>query len=292
MKNLASLPIPPTYITYLIAIRDAKRIPEGDRGTSRDHRHILTQSYRTIEGRYASFEEAVDQRALETIRRSNAMQLIAPSLRSCYDGETKRLRELKDSVAAVQGIRVLKYCPLCGITSVATHDHYMPATLFPEFAVHPLNLVPCCFTCNSTKGDDWLNEEGNRLYVHAYSDLIPAEAFLDVELKTSQSTTGVGAVFSITRPSGFSRKAWAIIESHFERLKLIGRYTDFANDEIAEILADCKIYSTNGGVKVRRFLRQRAQERVGIYGSSHWRSVLMRKLASARGLDGWVQRSR
>jgi 5-methylcytosine-specific restriction endonuclease McrA len=280
------------YVSYLIGIRDAKRIPTADRGTPRDHRRILTESHEAIERRYARFEEALDQGALETMRRSNAMQLIASSLRSCYDGETRRLRELKDSIAEVQGIRVLKYCPLCGITSVATHDHYMPATLFPELAVHPLNLVPCCFKCNTTKGDDWLDEDGNRLYVYAYSDLIPAEAFLDVELKTSQSATGVGALFSITRPNRFSKKAWAIIESHFERLKLIERYTDFANDEIAEILADCKIYNTNGGVDVRRFLRQRARERAVIYGESHWRSILMRELASARSLDGWIQRSR
>ena len=292
MKNLTSLPVPPTYISYLIAIRDAKRIPAEDRGTSRDHRHILTESYEAIERRYARFEEAVDEKTLETLHRSHAMQLIASSLRSCYDGGTKGLRELKDSIAAVQGVRVLKYCPLCGVTSVATHDHYIPATLFPEFAVHPLNLVPCCFTCNSTKGDDWLDEDGNRLYLHLYSDLIPAEAFLDVELNTSHSATGVGAAFSTARPSRFSKKAWAVIESHFERLKLIKRYTDFANDEIAEILADCKIYTTNGGVDVRRFLRQRARERAGIYGESHWRSVLMRELANARGLDGWIRRSR
>ena len=168
MKNLERLPLPPTYISYFIAIREAKRIPPGDRGTPRDHRQVLTQFYEAIERRYGRFENAVDQRDLETIRSSSAMQLIASSLRSCYDGETKRLRELKDSIAGVQGVRVLKYCPLCGITSVATHDHYMPASLFPEFAVHPLNLVPCCFMCNSTKGDDWLDEDGNRLYMHTY----------------------------------------------------------------------------------------------------------------------------
>jgi hypothetical protein len=292
MKNLTRLPLPPTYITYFIAIRDAKRIPEEDRGTPNDHRHILTQSYQEIERRYTSFEQAVDTRALEAIGRSNAMQLIAPSLRSCYDGETKRLRELKDSIAEEQGLRVLKYCPLCGITSVATHDHYLPATLFPEFSVHPLNLVPCCLKCNSTKGDDWLGNDGNRLYLHSYSDLIPAEAFLNVLLKTSQSATGVGAVFSLTRPSRFNKKAWAIIDSHFERLKLIERYTDFANDEIAEILADCKIYTTTGGVDVRRFLQQKALERAGIYGQSHWRSILMKELANAEDLQSWVQHIR
>jgi hypothetical protein len=108
-----------------------------------------------------------------------------------------------------------------------------------------------------------------------------------VELKTSQLATGVGAVFSVARPYRFSKNAWAIIESHFKRLKLIERYTDFANDEIAEILADCKIYTTTGRVNVRRFLRQRAQERAVVHGENHWRSVLMNELASARGLDGW-----
>jgi 5-methylcytosine-specific restriction endonuclease McrA len=292
MKNLTPLPLPPTYISYFVAIRDAKRIPAGDQGTTRDHRHILTESYEAIQRRYTRFEEAIDQGTLEALRRSNAMQLIGSSLRSCYDGETKRLRALKDSIAAAQGIRVLKYCPLCGISSVATHDHYVPATLFPEFAVHPLNLVPCCFTCNSTKGDDWLDEDGNRLYLHTYSDMIPVEVFLDVELKTSQITTGVGAVFSIARPNGFNTMAWAIVESHFERLNLIKRYTDFANDEIAEILADCKIYTSSGGTDVRRFLRRRARERTSIYGLSYWRSVLMKKLAGARGLDAWIERIR
>jgi hypothetical protein len=118
------------------------------------------------------------------------------------------------------------------------------------------------------------------------------ERFLGVELKTTQIATGVGAVFSIARPNGFSRRGWAIVESHFERLKLVERYTNFANDEIAEILADCKIYVSSGGTNVRRFLRQRARERTRIYGVSYWRSALMRKLAGARGLDAWIQRSR
>ncbi len=137
-----------------------------------------------------------------------------------------------------------------------------------------------------------MDEDGSRLYLHAYSDLIPADIFLNVELKTSQTATGVGAIFFIVRPTGFSKKAWAIVASHFERLDLIKRYTNFANDEIAEILADCKIYTSNGGTDVRRFLRRRAQERAGIYGTNYWRSVLMHELAGARNLDTWVQRSR
>jgi 5-methylcytosine-specific restriction endonuclease McrA len=288
MKNLRRLAVPPTYISYLVSIREAKRIAIADRGTTADHKLILTNVEAKIEARYEEFNDAVDNRTLENLSKSVAMRAIGSSLRSCYDNDTKAIRELKTAIADAQDIRVLKYCPLCGTTLVATHDHHLPASLFPEFAVHPLNLVPCCSTCNSIKGDDWLDEDGNRLYIHAYSDLLPVEVFLQVDLKTSAATTGVGAVFSITRPYRFSKSAWAVIESHFERLNLIARYTDLSNDEIAEILADCKIYLGAGGTRVKRFLKQRAAERSIIYGASHWQAVLMEKLATSSRLDGWI----
>lgn len=290
MKNLRRLTVPPTYISYLVSIREAKRIAIEDRGTAADHKHILNKFETKIEARYEEFNDAVDNRTLGGLSKSSAMNAIGNSLRSCYDNDTKAIRELKTAIASAQDVRVLKYCPLCGTTLVATHDHHLPASLFPEFAVHPLNLVPCCSTCNSTKGDDWLDKDGNRLYLHAYSDLLPVEVFLQVDLKTSAATTGVGAVFSIARPHRFSKGAWAVIESHFERLNLISRYTDLSNDEIAEILADCKIYLRAGGTKVKRFLKRRAEERSIIYGASHWQAVLMDKLAASSHLDSWISR--
>lgn len=290
MKNLRRLVVPPTYISYLVSIREAKKIAMADRGTTADHKSILTRVEATITARYAELQDAVDSRTLEGLSKSAGMRAIGNSLRSCYDNDTKAIRELKTAIADAQDIRVLKYCPLCGTTLVATHDHHLPASLFPEFAVHPLNLVPCCSTCNSTKGDDWLDEDGKRLYIHAYSDLLPVEVFLQVDLKTSAATTGVGAVFSIARPHRFSKSAWAVIESHFGRLNLIARYTDLSNDEIAEILADCQIYLRSGGTNVKRFLKQRAAERSNIYGSSHWQAVLMNKIATSARLDSWISR--
>jgi hypothetical protein len=173
------------------------------------------------------------------------------------------------------------------------HVHLdLPASLFPEFAVHPLNLVPCCSICNAIKGNDWPDTGGRRLYLHAYSDILPAEAFLNVALKTSKDATGVGAVFWIERPPGFRKDAWSLIESYFDRLNLIERYTDLSNDEIAEILTDCRIYLDSGGKMAQAFLKSRAKERTEVYGPSHWQLVLMDKIARSSKLDEWIAQPR
>jgi len=170
---------------------------------------------------------------------------------------------------------------MCGVTSPTTHDHYLPSSQFPEFAVHPLNLIPCCSVCNSTKDDDWLDLNDRRQYLHLYSDLIPIDDFLIVGLHTPVGTTGVGATFKIARPPGFRLEAWRLIESHFAKLKLLDRYTEQSNVEIAEILEACAEHLGAGGSKPRRFLIGIANRQMAVYGSSNWRVQLMRKLAAS-----------
>ena len=133
MKALNRLPVPPPYISYLIAIREAKRVPSQHQGTVNDHKGILEASHQAIADRYAAFDQAIDDRNLHTLSSSQQMRSITSSLRSCYNNDTKILRDLKSAITAVQGLRALKYCPMCGITTIATHDHYIPATWFPEF---------------------------------------------------------------------------------------------------------------------------------------------------------------
>jgi hypothetical protein len=43
------------------------------------------------------------------------------------------------------------FCPLCSHRQVTTLDHYLPKSLYPIFAVTPLNLIPSCSDCNKAK---------------------------------------------------------------------------------------------------------------------------------------------
>lgn len=279
MRNLTPLPDNPAYLDRYIAIRDKKHLKT---------RTPLTTAHPLITQRYQNYAQAIALGALTELQQdAQALQLSA-HLRACYDGATKPLKELKQAIQDAQPKRLLKYCPMCGTTLPKTFDHYMPLVRFPEFAVHPVNLVPCCSTCNSTKDDDWLSAAGDRQYLHVYTDLLPDLQIVTVALHQDPVLQGVGATFSLQRPAEIPNALWQLIESHFGRLKLIARYDERGNDEIAEILADSRAHIDAGGSNARTFLIGRANDRKSVYGRNHWIAVLMDAMAHHMDFDAWV----
>lgn len=279
MRNLTALPDDPTYLDRYVVIRDRKH---------KTTRTPLIAAHALIEERYKAHAEAIDSGLLASLKsHAKALQL-CDFLRACYDVPTQPLKQLKQAIRDAQPKRLLKYCPMCGTTLPRTFDHYMPAVRFPEFAVHPLNLVPCCSTCNSTKDDDWLSVGGKRKFLHAYTDEVPDLQFVQVTLHENQALEGVGATFSLERPEGVADELWELIDSHFRRLKLIDRYDERGNDEVSEILSDCREFRDAGGQNVRKFLSGRAADRHSVYGRNHWISVLMITMAQHENLEAWV----
>lgn len=280
MKQLSPLADEPAYIDQYISIRNRKHL---------DVRNQLVNEHVLVAERFDKLEEVISDGILNSIKIDPRVEVIRNVLRACYDQTTISLRKLKQAIKDVQPPRLLKYCPMCCTTVPATFDHYLPASQFPEYSVHPLNLVPCCSQCNSIKDNYWINAAGGRLFLHAYSDRIPEETFLAVVLHEKASLTGVGATFILVKPDNIDGQTWMLIQSHFCRLHLLDRYRELGNDEIGEILADCKIFIEAGGNDVRTFLRDRGNERAGIYGRNNWRSILMIALASHNKIEDWVK---
>jgi len=67
----------------------------------------------------------------------------------------------------------LIFCPSCGGHTVpGTLDHYLPKTVFPEFAVLIANLTPMCNACQEAKGAEYLTEGNQKKFIHGYYDEI------------------------------------------------------------------------------------------------------------------------
>lgn len=279
MKTLISLPPHPAYLDRYVAIRDKKHSPT---------RASLVAAHALLSQRYQDYEQAIVRNTLTGLAQSHAALALSKPLRACYGSPTQPLKDLKKAIVDTQPKRQLKYCPMCGTTLPKTYDHYLPAALFPEYAVHPLNLVPCCSLCNSIKDDDWLCAAGERQYLHAYSDALPDAQFVYVTLHQHVALKGVGATFSLQQPVDVPAEQWRLIDSHFRRLHLIDRYDELGNDEIAEMLSDGKAYQDAGGSDVQDFLRCRSTDRRGVYGRNHWVAVLMSALAEHQDLQSWI----
>lgn len=279
MKRLTPLANNPTYIDQYISIRNKKHL---------DVRSQLIDEHALVEERFDKLEEVISEDILSYITTDPRVEVIREALRACYDKTTINLRKLKRAIIDAQPPRLLKYCPMCGTTIHSTFDHYLPASRFPEFSVHPLNLVPCCSECNSIKDNFWINAAGERLFLHAFSDELPDEIYLEVILHEDASLTGVGASFNLVIPDDMDEQISQLIQSHFSRLHLLDRYRELSNDEIGEIIADGKEFMQAGGNDVRAFLRGCGNERAGIYGRNDWRSLLMVALANHHKIEDWV----
>lgn len=133
MKNLTALPNAPAYLDRYIAIRDKKH---------KAAKMPLIATHALIKRRYDDYAQAIAFGVLAGLTSNAHATRLSDPLRACYDSSTQPLKELKKAIHDAQPKRLLKYCPMCGTTLPRTFDHYMPAVAFPEFAVHPLNLVP------------------------------------------------------------------------------------------------------------------------------------------------------
>ena len=280
MKRLTALPAVPTYLDRYVAIRDKKHGPTKTQ---------LVAAHALVTQRYADHAQAVALDELHALQHGVVPAPVDVALRACYGSATQPLKQLKQAIRDAQAPRQLKYCPMCGTTLPTTFDHYLPAARFPEFAVHGLNLIPCCALCNSTKDDDWLGQTGRRQFLHAYLDALPDVQFVKVTLHETPPLPGVGATFSLERPPAVDQAPWDLIATHFARLKLLARYNERGNAEVAEILADCREFSVHsGGADVAGFLHGRVQDRRNAHGRNHWIVVLMEALALHPKLRPWT----
>lgn len=127
------------------------------------------------------------------------------------------------------------HCPFCGGLGYAgTIDHYLPKANFPVYAVHPLNLVPCCRDCNSSKNASFGTLPGEQV-LHPYLD---HSHFFEERwiVATVQKSVPIYVVYTCTPSEQWSKtdKERAII--HFKSYQIPRRFSIQAGNEMATIV--------------------------------------------------------
>ncbi|MDH2540483.1 HNH endonuclease [Acinetobacter baumannii] len=276
MKMINKPPSNVPYIDRHRAVVDSKKnIIKGQPNKTKQN---LINLDKDIALRYLDFEQAIQNNQLFSFIQNKSLLTYKDDLLSCYTGRTNKVEEIFNLIKTAQTPRFLKRCPYCGMTLPKTYDHYLPETKFPELAVHALNLIPCCSTCNQIKNNNWKNSH-HRTFIYFYSDLIPSEQFLNIRLYFLVPSNSVGAIFSLQRPTNVADNEWNIINSHYEKLNLINNYNENVNDEITEVFNTCVSHLREGGRNIGNFIFQLISTEENLYGINHWRVVLMKALA-------------
>lgn len=194
-------------------------------------------------------------------------------MKSCYEGPTKPLKNLKQKLE-----EVFDLCPYCNMGEISTTDHYLPQAEFPQYTILYYNLIPSCAKCNNLKWIKWL-EHGVRKILHIYFDDIPEnEQFLHITLSITNDSILPHYYFEFD-PTNYLNK---VLENHLNTLDLFNRYAKSINNEISNFITSI-IQNPTSDIVDLSFIKNRAsyEYRVKIKGKSmnYWKAILYKEIA-------------
>ena len=149
-----------------------------------------------------------------------------------YKYSSKPFTVLKNKLVSRPNNREDHTCQYCTINSVNTLDHIMPKDIYPEFAVHPKNLVPACSQCNSSKSTKWMTN-GVFEFLNPYLHQLSSAQFLFVRVVYTNNTLDI-SFYLDNKNDALSPCLFNVIENHFRNLNLLDRYKKASYKIISE----------------------------------------------------------
>lgn len=239
-----------------------------------DLRAALLAQRPHVEARAALYLQQADLGALCDLAPEDPVDIEPADLGGLYGRVlvkgAERPRYLK-----LRGASRYNRCPTCAQRDVKTLDHYLAKDQYPELAVFPANLLPCCFECNHAKLNYRAEETVEQLF-HPYYDDWSAYRLV-------RATVNVGArvttSFSIRSPHGVAEEVIERARNHFAQLELATLYEQHAAIELVErkpIFHSTFASDGADGLREELAFEARSRRRANV---NSWQSALYRALS-------------
>lgn len=130
-------------------------------------------------------------------------------------------------------------CPYCaGIGTARTLDHYLPKSKFPQFSVHPQNLVPACRDCNTDSGAGFpLSTELQPIHPYLDKECFFADRWIHGEVIRCEP---VVVSFFVSPPAHWSDIDRSRALRHFEDCNLTDRFSNQISGELGPLIQQRK----------------------------------------------------
>lgn len=186
--------------------------------------------------------------------------------------ERKKIHHVRE-----QAFKGVSHCPICGISRPSELDHFFPQSKYKPLAIYSRNLVPLCHDCNDMKkAKD--EQAGNRLFPHAYFDLLPDEDFVRADVAITNG--GLVANFSIVQNvANMPAPLYDRLVYQANSLNLSARFGEEIFGVLVSHIVNLHMSFQQGSELVRRFLLTQAAVERQSYHRNHWRPVLLQALA-------------
>ncbi len=277
MKNLKSF-TSPTIEVHKEAVRKKN---EGDR------KNRLVDIEDTISSCYDNYSNGFNNDQLLSLQPHGFDLPEKDDLLSLYSYDSATIKSFRTEIRKQQPRGIRSICQNCTIDSVSTLDHIIPKEDFPEYAVNPLNLFPCCSSCNSKKSNIWRNDE-ELLFLNLYIDILPETQYLFFRLN-GIDLDDFEIEYRLENKAHIDENVFEKIQSHFNRLDLLNRMAFRASDEvdtfIVSIENDIEKHSRE---EITSIVEEDIEKLRGIYGFNHWSPVMKQELINSDVFWDWI----
>lgn len=216
-----------------------------------------------------------DNAVLKEIESHGFEEQEKDDLKKLYSYDSNLIQELKIHLTTIDGAKY-STCPNCTISEINSFDHYLPKGSFSEFVVNPKNLIPCCQTCNSIKGDIW-RRDGERVFLNLYLDKLPETQYLFVDFIINEE--GIETNYQLNNLNGIEDELYALIESHYKGLNLLERFSENSDEVITEFINSIKPYTERLTIEeIREIVNEGCEENKTSFGFNYWKSILKLEL--------------
>jgi len=172
-------------------------------------------------------------------------------------------------------------CPYCGFGQIQDLDHHLPKAIYKPFSIFPLNLVPCCTTCNRGKPRK-PNRDPRFHMLHAYLEDVSAYEFLVAEVQLDPASGSLKVDFDIAKPVDMDDELHARLVNHLSDFDLHERYPAQINIYLGGLdTAFEQAFEFGGAEGLRSFLTRSAEKNADRFGPNDWRTALLRGLSAS-----------
>ncbi len=229
---------------------------------------------------YKTYKEHFDKNQLELITPNLICKKNSVDLICLYEFKKKVIKDLKKKIDELQVNVISNTCQNCTINSVNTMDHILGKTQFPEYAVNPINLFPCCSECNGYKSKGLL-QNGKRKFLNLYLDNLPMEQYLFVDIKRDLNNE-LEYIFKVENINNIDKDLFAIIKNHYDSLYLLKRMKTISIKYVSELINSINIRKNRLPIKVIcEEVIATANENRKILGYNHFKYILEISLAQS-----------
>lgn len=170
-------------------------------------------------------------------------------------------------------------CPYCGYGPIEELDHFLQRSHYKLFSIFPLNLVPCCGTCNRTKRRN-PSAAPNEHQIHVYLEDISGYDFLRTKVNISPDSGGLQVRYFVEQSEGMPNDVYSRLVHHLTEFGLEIRYEKQVNIFLGELGYSIKTsYEDGGSTALKRYLVGNSDALKKRFGVNDWRTALMRGLS-------------